>query len=64
MKRLIREPLLHFVLLGAAFFAASSFLSVRDEAQPDAIVLSAGKIDYGNRGVNTVYHDWRDRGEL
>lgn len=46
MKRLIREPLLHFLLLGAILFAASSFLSGRDEVPRDAIVVSAGKIEH------------------
>lgn len=46
MRRLFREPLLHFVLIGAALFAAFSSLSARDEAPADAIVVSAGKIEH------------------
>ena len=46
MKRLLKEPLLHFLLLGAGLFAASSFLSTRDELPRDAIVVSAGKIEH------------------
>ena len=46
MKRLLKEPLLHFLLLGAALFAAFSFMSSRDEVPRDAIVVSAGKIEH------------------
>lgn len=46
MQRLMREPLLHFLLLGAALFVASSFL--RDDSAPRQahIVVSAGKIEH------------------
>lgn len=46
MKRIITEPLLHFLLIGAALFAAFSFLSARDVLPRDAIVVSAGKIEH------------------
>jgi len=45
-KRWIKEPLLHFVLIGAALFAAFALLSARDDVPRDAIVVSAGKIDH------------------
>ena len=46
MQRLMREPLLHFLLLGAALFVAFSFL--RDDSAPRQahIVVSAGKIEH------------------
>ena len=46
MKRLLKEPLVHFVLLGAALFAAYSLMSSRDAVPLDAIVVSAGKIEH------------------
>ncbi len=45
MKRLIREPLLHFVVLGAALFAIDA--SLRENSGPagdDQIVVSRGRI--------------------
>ncbi len=46
MRRLLTEPLFHFVLIGAALFAAFSLLSERDDIPRDAIVVSAGKIEH------------------
>jgi hypothetical protein len=46
MKRLMREPLLHFLLLGAALFVAFAFL--RDDSAPrqTQIVVSAEKLEH------------------
>src|ERR1043166_161431 len=44
MKRVLSEPLLHFLLLGAAIFAAYSFMN-RKAARPDEIVVSAARIE-------------------
>jgi hypothetical protein len=41
--KLIREPLLHFLVIGAALFGAYQW-ATRDEAAPDEIVVSAGQI--------------------
>jgi hypothetical protein len=46
MKRAVREPLLHFLLLGAALFAVFSFLRDDGAASQDQIVVSAGKIEH------------------
>jgi hypothetical protein len=46
MKRLLREPLLHFVLLGAALFAALSLGPDRGRPRETEIVVSAGKIEH------------------
>jgi hypothetical protein len=46
MRRLLKEPLLHFLLLGAALFVAFSLLSGRDRPGDEAIVVSAGKIEH------------------
>lgn len=44
MKKLLREPLLHFLLLGAAIFAAYSFISKRSIEEPGKIVITQGQI--------------------
>jgi len=44
MKKLIREPFLHFLLLGAAIFLANHFISARSGTQPDKIVITQGDI--------------------
>ncbi len=46
MKRIVREPLLHFLLLGAALFAVFSFLHHDSASTEDQIVVSAGKIEH------------------
>ena len=46
MKRLLKEPLLHFVLLGAALFALSALRGERTaRAGDDEIVVSRGRIE-------------------
>ena len=46
MRRLIREPLLHFLLLGAVLFAIDALWSGRTaRAGDDEIVVSAGRIE-------------------
>ena len=44
MKQLVREPLLHFLLLGAAIFAAYGFVSRRTGGEPGKIVITQGQI--------------------
>lgn len=44
MSRWLREPLLHFVLLGAAIFAANALVSRDDGNRPDAIVVTQAQI--------------------
>ena len=44
MKRLLKEPLLHFLLLGTAIFAAYSLISKRSSDEPGKIVISAGQV--------------------
>ena len=45
MIRLLSEPLVHFLLIGAALFTAFSAVSGRDTTPPNAIVVSAGKVE-------------------
>src|SRR6476660_7215220 len=44
MKKLIREPFIHFLLLGAAIFIANRLVSGRAENQPGKIVITQGEI--------------------
>ncbi len=44
MKRILKEPLLHFLLLGAAIFVAYGLVSKRSSAEPGKIVISQGQI--------------------
>ena len=46
MKRILSEPLLHFLLLGAAIFAAYGLMSNRtSNVEPGKIVVSQGEVD-------------------
>lgn len=45
MKKLLREPLLHFLLLGAAIFVAYGFVSKRTDEEPGRIVITQGQIE-------------------
>ena len=44
MKRILREPLLHFLLLGAAIFAAYSLMSRATSDEPGKIVITQGRL--------------------
>jgi hypothetical protein len=44
--RLLREPLLHFLLLGSALFVLFHFVGTRDEQAPDEIVVTTGTIEH------------------
>ena len=44
MKKILREPLLHFLLLGTAIFAAYGLVSKRSSDEPGKIVISAGQV--------------------
>jgi hypothetical protein len=45
MKRLLAEPLLHFLVLGAALFCLFSLVDTKDAGQPAVIVVSAARIE-------------------
>jgi hypothetical protein len=45
MKRLLREPLLHFLILGAGIFVLFSTVGDVQDEKSDRIVVSAGKIE-------------------
>jgi hypothetical protein len=45
MKRLLKEPLLHFLLLGALLFVAYGLLSRRDEPRDGRIAVTRGQLE-------------------
>lgn len=46
MKKLLREPLLHFLLLGAVLFAVSGVLTRRTGSEPGKIIISQARIQH------------------
>jgi hypothetical protein len=46
MKRLLKEPLLHFLLLGAGIFTAYHWMPKRSVAEPGNIVITRGQIEH------------------
>jgi PPIC-type PPIASE domain len=50
LKRFLREPLVHFLLLGAVLFATHSMLVKRTGNEPDKIVVSQFRIDHLSEG--------------
>src|SRR5688500_17439710 len=49
-RRLLREPLLHFLLMGAALFAADAVLLARDD-DPNRIVMGAAVDEEARRAI-------------
>ena len=45
MKKLAREPLLHFLLLGAAIFLVYSVVSKHSAGEPGKIVITQGQLE-------------------
>src|SRR4051812_9534009 len=46
MKHILREPLLHFLVLGAALFVSYGFLHRGREAAPGELIVSTGQIEH------------------
>ncbi len=46
MKRILKEPLLHFLLLGAGLFLAYGLMSKPGSSAPGKIVVTAGQIEH------------------
>ena len=51
----LREPLVHFLLIGAALFAAFSFLGKRTGNTPSQIVITPGRIEHLAATYNRVH---------
>jgi PPIC-type PPIASE domain len=63
MNRILREPLLHFLLLGAAIFMAYSLVSQRGD-EPGHIVIPAGQVAAIELGFTRTWHRPPTREEL
>jgi hypothetical protein len=50
LKRLLREPLVHFLLLGGVLFAADGMLAKRATTEPGKIIVSQIRIDHLKEG--------------
>jgi parvulin-like peptidyl-prolyl cis-trans isomerase-like protein len=50
LKKLLREPLVHFLLLGTVLFAAHGALVERATSEPGKIVVSQSRIDHLKEG--------------
>jgi len=46
MKRILQEPLFHFLLLGLAIFMVYNLVSRRSSSEPDEIVVSMGQVEH------------------
>jgi hypothetical protein len=64
MKRLIHEPFLHFLLLGALIFIAHRFLSKRVDDEPQRIVITQGQITSTVIGFSRTWRRPPTREEL
>ena len=45
MQKVLREPLFHFLLIGAAIFGVYHFVATRSVVAPDEIVVTQGRIE-------------------
>ena len=64
MKRILREPLLHFLLLGTVIFAAYGLVSKRGSNEPGKIVISEGQIAAMAEGFTRTWRRPPTRDEL
>ena len=64
MKKILREPLLHFLLLGAAIFAGYRLVSRPGDRAPDKIVISSGQIAAMSEGFVRTWRRPPTREEL
>jgi hypothetical protein len=64
MKKILREPLLHFLLLGTAIFATYGFVSQRGGNEPGKIVISQGQVAAMAEGFARTWRRPPTRDEL
>src|SRR4051794_964027 len=64
MKRILKEPLLHFLLLGAAIFAAHGLVSKRSRDQPGRILITQGQVAAMAVGFTRTWQRPPNREEL
>ena len=56
MTNLLREPLVHFLVLGAGIFLLAALVGESDENRPDQIVVSASQVE---RLIETWQRTWQ-----
>ena len=64
MHKILREPLLHFALLGAAIFAAYGLVSQRRGDEPGHILITASQVAAIELGFTRTWHRPPTREEL
>jgi len=64
MKKILREPLLHFLLLGTAIFAAYGLVSKRSNDEPGKIVISEGQVAAIAEGFTRTWRRPPTRAEI
>ncbi|MFT5470221.1 MAG: hypothetical protein ACI8UO_005346 [Verrucomicrobiales bacterium] len=64
MKYVMKEPLVHFLLLGAGLFLAYSLVSGPEQRSESAIVVSVGKIEHLSSIFARTWQRSPTRGEL
>ena len=64
MKRLSREPLVHFLILGALLLFASKFVNKRTSGDTTKIVITQGQIEHLEDGFARVHQRPPDPDEL
>jgi hypothetical protein len=55
VKRILKEPLLHFVLLGAAIFIAYGLVSPPGSGAPGTVVVTAGRVEHLAAGFEKTW---------
>lgn len=64
MKSILREPLFHFLLIGAALFIAFAFVGNPVEQEADRIVVTQGQIDFLAANFKRTWQRQPTEGEL
>ena len=64
MKKILREPLLHFLLLATAIFAAYGLVSKRSNDEPGKIVISEGQVAAIAEGFTRTWRRPPTRAEI
>ena len=64
MKTLLREPLVHFLLMGVVIFVAYSLVSKRSSSEPGTIVVTQGQISAMAEGFTRTWRRPPMRKEL
>jgi len=64
LKRLLREPLFHFIVIGSLFFGAYSALNDTNEDRPETIIVSSDRVEQIRIGFRSVWKRMPTESEL